>query len=790
MKLVLGLLATLLLPGLAAAAGLSCPAGMPLGAFELTVHRESPSGPGIPLNRINRLEEGDKVTYTPVLKPKEKRPGQVAVVLFASEVSVLQPHDAEKPATWTVPFRSSLVLYVYGPNGLSTGKIRGFLEKDNELVAQLADYAEKTEHTETVLQALATYESTGAGEGVQAALSGFAGQFGSASKIDRTAPLDQQTLSAFRTLNPALSAYDPISPAGPQRLAQTTGLATTVAAMFFGSTVGLAAGGTAMALNLKTLMFPDTDFRSAYTQQVDTKPGQTLCSARDTVQSRKRRAYLWAIRVPDVNAPSLKVGEENNVVAGQRTPLKLQVAEVDRKRVSRFREWTLESSDGARKPVPVTPAADGLSLQLNLKEAKVDPGSYRLTALWDWAPVVASGDVRVNTLPSFANAHLTPASAIKLQERSGKQVVTLEGSDFQFVEKVTMIRAGDKYATPVDVPWSLPKGPRRGPQPSLEMQIDTGSLSTGAYTLAVAQQGGSVQNVNVHVVPPPPVITNLPLILNCGESEITLTGTGLDRITGFKAEGVNFKLGSGGQVVASTTAKTGKADLLVSVRDYPAPIVLAGAVMFAGARPTITAVEPSMPSGLPIALRPGELLAGVYTNLLLRVDATSPITSVTLRCSGGRGDAVTVRPGESEDRVRMQPAQDKTVFLSIDAGRWQSPCRLTATVQTRESGQSKAADLGTVVRMPTIESFKLTDETGGEGLYVGVLTGRDLELIEKTGWDANNGQLVQGLPSAIVGEGNKQSLRVVLPWPSPAPHAPLYIWLRGESDGRATTVRY
>ena len=92
--------------------------------------------------------------------------------------------------------------------------------------------------------------------------------------------------------------------------------------------------------------------------------------------------------------------------------------------------------------------------------------------------------------------------------------------------------------------------------------------------------------------------------------------------------------------------------------------------------------------------------------------------------------------------------------------------------------------------MPTIESFKLTDETGGEGLYVGVLTGRDLELIEKTGWDAQNGQLVQGLPSAIVGEGNKQSLRVVLPWPSPAPHAPLYIWLRGESDGRATTVRY
>lgn len=803
-----GLLVFALPPGLTAA-GLSCPAGMPLGSFELTVHRATQNDAGIPLNRINRLEEGDHITYTPVLKAKEKRPGQVTIVLIAaqpqagdnSDFLVLSPHDADETATWTVPFRSSLALYVYGPAGLSTGKLRGFIGKDQELVAQLADYAEKTAQTETVLQALATYETTGAGEGVQAALSGFAGQFGNATKIDRTAPLDQQTLAAFRTLNPALSTYDPINPAGAHRVAQTAGLATTVAGMFLGSTVGLAAGGTAMALNLKTLLFPDTDFRSAYTQQHEQKFGQTLCSAREAINSRKRRAYLWAVRVPGVPPPAVKIGPENNLVAGLRTPLKLDVPESQTRLIARIRNWALESDRGPAVPVSVTPVADNRSIEVNLRDSKVEPGEYRLTALWDWAPVVADGTVRVSALPSFANVRVSPASAVQLREHSGKQLATLEGADFQFVEKITLVRTGDKYATPAVVPWSLPIGPRRGPQPSLEMQIDTSGLSVGSYTLALSQQGGSVESVEMKVVPPPPVITNLPLAINCGsqDEEITLTGTDLDRITELSAPQATFTLAAASADATTRTARvtTGQkwqagsaTSLQMKVRGYPGPVVLSNALLLAGARPKINAAEPSIPSGLPIALRPGELLAGTYTNLLLRVDADSAVTGVTLHCRDTKGESVRVRPGDSEDRVRMQPAQEGTIFLSVDPGRWSGPCRLTATIETKESGTSRPYDIGTVVRMPTIESFRLTDEAAGEGLYVGVLQGRDLELIEKTGWDARNGQSVSSLPSAIVGEANRQSLRITMPWPSPAPHAPLYIWLRGETEGRATTVRY
>ena len=40
------------------------------------------------------------------------------------------------------------------------------------------------------------------------------------------------------------------------------------------------------------------------------------------------------------------------------------------------------------------------------------------------------------------------------------------------------------------------------------------------------------------------------------------------------------------------------------------------------------------------------------------------------------------------------------------------------------------------------------------------------------------------------GDSARQTLRVVLPWPAPGPHAPLYVWLRGENQGRKTAVAY
>ena len=108
--------------------------------------RRSDATPPIPLNAANRIEEGDEIIYSPVLRPKEKRSGKVALVLIASQpqenpFEILEPHDADEPAKWKAPFNVALSMFVYGPSGLSTRKLKVFLNKDQELVSQLAEYA-------------------------------------------------------------------------------------------------------------------------------------------------------------------------------------------------------------------------------------------------------------------------------------------------------------------------------------------------------------------------------------------------------------------------------------------------------------------------------------------------------------------------------------------------------------------------------------------------------------------------------------------------------------------------
>jgi hypothetical protein len=94
------------------------------------------------------------------------------------------------------------------------------------------------------------------------------------------------------------------------------------------------------------------------------------------------------------------------------------------------------------------------------------------------------------------------------------------------------------------------------------------------------------------------------------------------------------------------------------------------------------------------------------------------------------------------------------------------------------------------VLLPKIDSFQLSNERAGDASYFAALEGHDLEGIAKVGWDAENGTPVDTIPAPVAGPGNKETLRVAIPWPAPAPHAPLYIWLRGEERGRLTSAQY
>src|SRR6185437_12506380 len=190
---------------------LTCPAGAPLGAVELTV-RSPQSEDALPFQNINHLTEGDRLLYKPVLRSHEKRPGEIAIVMVPARrdpnkdpLIVTDPKSADQPQSWKIPETISLAAFVYGPQGLSKKKVRGFLSQDDLLIAQLADYAEKTAQTEALIEALENSGSSSAS--VNAALTGFASQYGLSVQLDKAAPPGLQAQTLFATMNPQLATY-------------------------------------------------------------------------------------------------------------------------------------------------------------------------------------------------------------------------------------------------------------------------------------------------------------------------------------------------------------------------------------------------------------------------------------------------------------------------------------------------------------------------------------------------------------------------------------------------------
>jgi hypothetical protein len=149
--------------------------------------------------------------------------------------------------------------------------------------------------------------------------------------------------------------------------------------------------------------------------------------------------------------------------------------------------------------------------------------------------------------------------------------------------------------------------------------------------------------------------------------------------------------------------------------------------------------------------------------------------------------ALSLSPDEHAQGASLTIASEDSLYLALDPGVVGYPgCELTASVSVDPRGASDAFVLGRVVRLPSLEKFTLTNEALGPNSYVGILQGRDLAVIEKAGWDPQNGLPVTAIPAPLPGSNGAQTLRIAVPWPAPAPHAPLFIWLRGEQSGRRT----
>ncbi|HVV44136.1 MAG TPA: hypothetical protein VHC72_03000, partial [Bryobacteraceae bacterium] len=385
----------------------TCPAGGPLGAVDLRVRG---AGAALPFRTINHLSEGDVLAYAPVLRGKEERRGEVALVLVPEkiedgdpEIIVTDPESANKPHEWRMKKTIAVAALVYGPSGLNRKKVARFLSRDEGAIAQLADYADKTAQAEQLVATLSNKESSAAS--VNAALNGFASQYGFAIQIDRNAPTAVQAQTLFATMNPQLATYNPVANSTAGRAGQTASLATTAATLFFGSPIGLAAGGTAMLLDLRSIAFPDTQFRASFAQpRKDEDTGVNLCGQEGPAPPHTRVAYIWASRIPNAALPSIQIGDANFLPAGEKTALPVTVSEPAWKYLERARQWELVDTQQKKTPVPVVKLGNQKALELDLGKARVPPGDYMLTGYWDWQRFEATGTVHVVALGDYSKA--------------------------------------------------------------------------------------------------------------------------------------------------------------------------------------------------------------------------------------------------------------------------------------------------------------------------------------------------------------------------------------------------
>ena len=791
-----------------------CAGAASIWEFSLSV-QPTADKPPIAVREVHGLGAGYKLIYRPGQLPSNvDKKAEVAIVLVPvnkggekkPEVTVLNPQSALESAEWESPVSVDVAALVYGPQGLDRSRVKRLVEKDSELISQLADYAEKTAQAESLIEQLKASSASSAGPStsLDAAVKGISSAPGTPAAMDRTAPTDQQLNAMLRGLNPAIAGYDPLATTQSAKIAQTAGAAARVAGLFFNNTVGLAVGSAALAENMRALMFPNMDFRSTFAQS-SAGGSQTLCAKREAQQARTKLAYLWAVRVPNTHAPSLRIRNAAYLPqGGSGTILAETLNETSWPSVFGVKHWQLTPESGsAAIPVPVTAEPKSQSLKVDLAKANVAPGEYKLSGAWDWAEFTAAGPIHVVPPPDLSKAAVEPASSDRLVHGASTVEVRLSGADFEFVDAVKLL-SEKPDAKPLELTPKLSKGPDAGPQETLTISVNPATLAAGSYKLALSEPGGKTVEVPLRILPPIPALKGLPLRANLGEisQTVTLKGSGLERIEALTSGSAQIELGEATPDAAErkATVRLGSGlkarqelDLQMKVEGMTALQNVKLAVKVVPARPKITAASMSRAQSLGIELKPDELPADTFVTYSVRTEHLDEPAAVRIACleSTQTLAAQELRPGEKSSAARLERSGAGGLFLSLMPGAIGQPgCELSASLETAEAGSSDGWKLGHVTRLPKIERFTVTDEKLGDGLYAGVLEGEHLESIGKVGWDAEHGLPVDSMPVPMAGDSQRQTLRIPLAWPSPAPRAPLYVWLQGEDKGRLTGSRY
>ena len=633
-------------------------------------------------------------------------------------------------------------------------------------------------------------------------MKGFSSQYGvDLPTLDRSKSTNEQATALLRAVTPAFAKTS----SSPANIAQQSGgLAASVASLFFGAPVGLAVGGAALAGNLHASLFPPTDFEAAFTQQAGAD-SLVLCTGDQKRNTKARIELIWMMQLPDADAPSLSIAEHPRLPIGGHGTINVQCATVGQlKALARVREWHLISPT-ARVAVPVhvdmADAAD--TLTVDLTAVPIPAGDYVLEATWDWTPVAATGQVRVRPFADLKSATIALASQDRLITGTGTVEIDLTGADFEFVERAAIASAVQPQKV-TTVPFTLADDAESRTL-TAQATLDTGVLRPGAYVLVLTQLNAAVQRVPVTVHPPTPTLTDLPLRANLGDESqrLHLHGTALERIERIASPDATWTLDPAPQGARDLTervveirlgrdARRGeRLQVSLVIAGLHAPIEVSGAALVFDPRPTITAVDVSFASQAGIELRTGEIPAGVPVGFVIRADGLGSHPSIQLTCRGESIPSLKLAAGQRSGTAALDRTGQNTLFLSVDPGSIvASGCTLEASIENPTTGVSNPHDLGRAVRLPRIENFTLTSETIDRTLYAGTLSGESLELIGRTGWAPDAGWPVAGIATPLPGGAGKETLRIALPWPSPSPQAPLYIWLRDETEARRTSTKY
>jgi len=177
------------------------------------------------------------------------------------------------------------------------------------------------------------------------------------------------------------------------------------------------------------------------------------------------------------------------------------------------------------------------------------------------------------------------------------------------------IESSTRGAKPADVDFTLPLGKRYGPQNSVTLNLDT--AKPGEYRLLLAQSDGVSHQVPLTVLPPNPKISNIPILLNVGETHeaIRLQGSRLERIEAISSEageitGAPESQDWSGEIVLKAGLAEGRRfRLLLKVKGLANPVPVPDALEMVGARPGILSVQRSQAGALGVDIGADELPA-------------------------------------------------------------------------------------------------------------------------------------------------------------------------------------